>query len=603
LESLFENNYLLFLSMGVFIFIALAIIVRYRRQIKKLSIATEVLVEEGRILPRVYFEDQGLQKTWGHLKRQKQEIKQLCERATAAPSLADFGASIVRNTSDIDSISSSLADIILDKSSSEIIGLAVVVKDLDETIRVSECRGVPKKRLNQTLLSCADYFFDDPSRFQNKFLDSSVDSRFDFTLFDIGQSIFRPLIDNGQCHGLLWIGVSNGSLSPEMFKMLEGVVDYASASLGSFKAVKQRVDGKDSEKDFLLGLSHDLRSPCSRALFSIREILYQGDLSSEQQESLKIAEDSIVEQIRMLDNVLDIAKHDSGLLDPVQRKISLQNFLENIISRFKYEYQHKGLSLELACDLPIQLFADHEHLSRIFKNLLSNALKFTEAGGVFVEVLLENKTALISFTDTGVGITDSQKERVFKRFDQGGEVKKKGGVGLGLFLSKTLAERNGGHLYHEHAPFGGSKFVLELPILSVEDHSSVNSKMLFESILIVEDDSATARMFRRYLSPMFKEVSVVQSLAQAHREIKRKIPSVVLSDFHLGDLNAASFFASLPEDIPLVVVSGGAVPIQLEREAAYVVMQKPVDKEELCQAIASLGIVDRAKELSVAIHA
>lgn len=590
LKILLDNSALVLFSAIAILLGIIFLFNSFLKEVKRLEKAIGVLNIEGTLLPRTLFSNPIFQNTWEFIRSQQLQLQQLRARAISSPSMADFGAKMVRNTCDSSKLSSSIIDLILQKSPAEIVAAAVILKNEKGDVEVKSCRGVPIERLNEALLFCSDYFFDDSSQFQNKFFNKSNDVRFDFSFFGIKQSVFRPLIENNVCHGIVWLGLKNGSMASSTFDVLDDVVVYASASFGSFKQIEKREKGKDNEKDFLLGLSHDLRSPGNRALFSVREILFEGNISKEQEESLRIAEDSIVEQLRMLDNVLDIAKHDSGLLDPVQREVPLKSFLESSISRFKYEYQHKGLSLELICDHSIQLFVDYEHIARISNNLLSNALKFTESGGVVVEVSIEGKTVVVSYTDTGKGISPEKREQIFNRFDQGNAAKAKDGVGLGLFLSRTLAERNGGHLYHQDSPFGGSKFVMELPVYKIT--SNKNDKIIHldsnSSVLIVEDDAATARMYKRYLSSYYSKVATVETLEEVECMLAKDLPSVVVSDYHLGSDTAADFFNKLPSSIALLVVSGSAEPIVIDRIGKSLVLQKPVDKEDIISAISSL---------------
>jgi CheY-like chemotaxis protein len=292
----------------------------------------------------------------------------------------------------------------------------------------------------------------------------------------------------------------------------------------------------------------------------------------------------------MLGNVLDLAKHDNGLLDPSPSDIPLHSFLAQVVQRFEPEYKNKGLQLELRCRNPVTARADREHLVRIFNNLLSNAVKFTSSGGLIIEVRVEAGTAFISFLDTGEGVPQAERDLIFNRFDQGTQGRRKGGVGLGLFLSQALAERNGGQLYFIEPPFGGSQFVLELPYVSQANHHTKGVSPT--SVLIVEDDLATARMLKRYVSSVCSEVRMAESTEEAQRLLSASRPDIIISDLHFQGRSATEFFEGIPKSIPLLVISGESranVSARITRRGPLMIMEKPVEANEVLAALKELS--------------
>ena len=237
------------------------------------------------------------------------------------------------------------------------------------------------------------------------------------------------------------------------------------------------------KSEFLANMSHELRTPLNSILLLSRLLAENGEgtLSAKQVEFAQTVHDSGNELITLIDEILDQARIESGKLKLVFEPVALADLLDGVERQFKRSVEEKGLTFDVHLDsrLPATAQTDDQRLRQILKNLLSNALKFTETGGITVKAAPANEKSLpeelvlreeerfieLSVRDTGIGIAREMQQRVFEPFQQaeGSTDRKYGGTGLGLSISQKLAELLGGTLALDSEPGRGSCFSLLIP--------------------------------------------------------------------------------------------------------------------------------------------
>lgn len=232
--------------------------------------------------------------------------------------------------------------------------------------------------------------------------------------------------------------------------------------------------------EFLANMSHELRTPLN-SLLILAKILSEnseGNLTLKQQEYVRTIFSSGNDLLQLINDILDLAKVESGKLEVIQKEVNLQAVKEFIIGQFSPISRQKDVefTIELQADLPETLLTDEQRLQQILKNLLSNAFKFTEHGSVLLSVQKVYKeriksnqvTTMIAFsvTDTGIGIDEEKQEAIFEAFKQadGTTSRQYGGTGLGLSISKNIAYLLGGFLEVKSKKGKGSTFTLYLPL-------------------------------------------------------------------------------------------------------------------------------------------
>jgi signal transduction histidine kinase len=223
------------------------------------------------------------------------------------------------------------------------------------------------------------------------------------------------------------------------------------------------------KSEFLATMSHELRTPLN-AIIGFSEVLRErmvGELNERQAEYLEDIHVSGRHLLALIDDILDIAKVEAGRTDHVLEDVDVGECLETGLMMVRERAMRGEVRLALDVDpgvAPVR--ADGRRLRQIVFNLLSNAVRFTPPGGlVEVSAGATDGEVRVAVRDTGPGIAQEDRERIFESFHQAGDADRRDGTGLGLALSRAFAELHGGRLWVESRPGEGSTFVLALPLV------------------------------------------------------------------------------------------------------------------------------------------
>jgi PAS domain S-box-containing protein len=222
------------------------------------------------------------------------------------------------------------------------------------------------------------------------------------------------------------------------------------------------------KSEFLASMSHELRTPL-HTIIGFAELLaeeLEGPLNEKQQRFMNHIHTDSIHLLALINDILDISKIESGRLGLRRETFDLGGALQEILSSIRPQAAVKSIVVETRLSLPPAIFADRLRLKQILFNLLSNALKFTPAGGVVgIDAALRDGFIEISVSDTGIGIAKEQHEAVFDKFYQVGSTTKgvREGTGLGLAITKSLVEEHGGRIVLESEPGKGSRFTFTIP--------------------------------------------------------------------------------------------------------------------------------------------
>ena len=359
-----------------------------------------------------------------------------------------------------------------------------------------------------------------------------------------------------------------------------------------------------AKSEFLSRMSHELRTPLN-AILGFGQLLDIEDLTPDQRESVQHVLRAGGHLLRLIDEVLDIARIEAGRLSFSPEPVPIRATLHQALDLIRPMAAKKNVQLLAAAPGPWDkhVLADQQRLTQVLLNLLSNAVKYNRAGGSVTLSCEDIQAGKVRFSvrDTGRGIAPGNLERLFSPFERL-DAAQAGieGTGLGLALSKHLIEAMGGAMGVESVLGMGSTFWIELPEVSeplelIDAPPEREGKALPPAgtggtVLYIEDNLSNFRLVERILAlrPGVRLISAMQGrmgldLAQTHR------PDLILLDVHLPDISGAEVLAELQADaqlrrIPVVMISADAIPATIGRflaQGAGAYLTKPLDVKKL----------------------
>ena len=265
-------------------------------------------------------------------------------------------------------------------------------------------------------------------------------------------------------------------------------------------ARKEAIEASQIKSKFLANMSHEIRTPMN-GILGFLDLLDKSELNVDQQEYVGTIYESSKHLLGVINDILDFSKIESGSLVLEQQPFNIVQKIENSIMLFKPEILNKNLDFALCIDrnLPKKVIGDSLRFSQIITNLTSNALKFTETGGVKVDVNMHactdhTITLSVVIVDTGVGLSDDQKTKLFHAFTQAdlSTSRKYGGTGLGLTITKSLIEKMGGHINVESAPNKGASFSFTAKFGRCQASENIDSIKFTTQNVVVYDQTIFA---------------------------------------------------------------------------------------------------------------
>lgn len=417
----------------------------------------------------------------------------------------------------------------------------------------------------------------------------------------------------------------------EQTQLLEHQRDELNHAKGVLENQAKLVEQASRYKsDFLANMSHELRTPLNSSLILAKLLAENrgGNLTAEQIQYALTIESAGNDLLALINDVLDLSKIEAGHMEIRSAPIRVVDLMGDLRRTFEPIAHQKGLTLQMeaSADLPETMETDSQRLVQVLKNLISNALKFTERGGVTLSVRNETGNRLAFMVqDTGIGIADEHQRIIFEPFQQadGTTNRKYGGTGLGLSISRELARLLGGEIRLSSEVGRGSTFTVVTPVihrgpaaevsattpaaetprqaaspaselpapvaapLIPDDRDSVTSSSRI--ILTVEDDAAFAQIMADIVHEMGFQCLVAGSASEALRLAQKFVPRAIVLDIGLPDNTGLFVLERLKADartrhIPVHVVSGADYAQTALSLGAVGYMLKPVKREELVDA-------------------
>lgn len=360
-------------------------------------------------------------------------------------------------------------------------------------------------------------------------------------------------------------------------------------------AVRTAEAASHAKTRFLAAASHDLRQPIHTIalLTGVLKLRHQEGASAEAVTLL----DSVVQSLsHQLDDLLDISKLDAGIVNVAAQPLSLTRFLRRRVDEVRGDALAKGLAVRMDARVDVTTYTDPNLLERVIRNLLGNAVKFTEKGEIVVELVVQGSQAVVRIGDTGCGIPPSMQAEVFHEFVQldNPERDRNKGMGLGLSIVDRLCRLMDVGLHLTSVPGQGTVFELRLPlydeVLPLRDAlrpPALNSRRFGLVVLVVDDDIQVRNAAALLLEELGCSCLEAECLASALAATSNATPDFALVDYRLrGGEDGISVVQALRERHPglqAVIVSGdiGAAQLQAIELAHLPLLHKPVQLDTL----------------------
>lgn len=359
-----------------------------------------------------------------------------------------------------------------------------------------------------------------------------------------------------------------------------------------------------AKSDFLAVMSHEIRTPLN-GILGMAQVMQRDGLPAAQKARLRVIRRSGEGLLALLNDALDFSQIEAGQLSLEVSEFDLESLTRGAVATFMPLASAKGLTFDFTFDAAARgrFFGDPVRLRQILYNLTSNAVKFTDQGGVRVDITTAGDVLEMQVADSGVGITPDRVDGLFEKFVQGDAsfTRRQGGVGLGLTICRALAELMGGRIEVSSLPGQGSVFTAKIPLARVEKAarsapptSRAASRAI--RILVAEDNHVNQLVLRTLLNQAGLQPMMVENGAQAIEAWKTSDWDVILMDIQMPvmdgvtatrEIRALEAAARRPR-APIIAVTANAMGHQIAEYGAAgmdMVVPKPLEAGALFDAI------------------
>lgn len=389
---------------------------------------------------------------------------------------------------------------------------------------------------------------------------------------------------------------------------------------------KKQLDESNRLKTiFLSNMSHELRTPLNSviALSGVLSRRLAGNIAEEEYSYLDVIERNGKQLLSLINHILDLSRIEAGKEEVETNRFNPNELIREVIELIHPQANQKNISIRYVNEKELSpLKSDYVKCRHILQNVVANAVKFTEEGGVEISAEEKNETLRITVSDTGIGIDQEHLPHIFDEFRQGdgSSSRKFGGTGLGLAIAKKYVEMLGGSIRVESLRGKGSKFTISLPLqfTSVQEKveteirplKSVNFNFTIEAnsktILLVEDSDAVIIQMKDILIREGYNIMVAHNGNEALAQIEQQIPDAMILDLMMPEVDGFEVLKRIREQektehLPVVILTAKYVTKQelafLKHNGIHQLIQKgDINKEQLLATVARMMFPETIQE-------
>ncbi|MCZ6777531.1 MAG: response regulator [Acidobacteria bacterium] len=370
------------------------------------------------------------------------------------------------------------------------------------------------------------------------------------------------------------------------------------------------------KSEFLANMSHELRTPLN-AILGFTDLMIDGqcgELTEQQSTYLQTVYTSGQHLLNLINSILDLSKIEAGKMEVFPEEFYVQDVVEFALSLVESQAAKKQINLHKAIAAEVKtVVADQTKVQQILQNLLTNAVKFTpENGRIGIVVTQDNNGVLFAVSDTGVGISKEDQQKIFSAFTQVDATYTRTfeGTGLGLSLVDHYVRMHRGKVWVESEMGKGSTFYVRLPRATssgLAPNADAKAKAPpVETILVIEDDPMARSIMKQYLEPTGCKVHFATNKEEARKAIKTVKPSLITLDITLGKESGWDLLSEVKSDpktanIPVMVISAvdeRGIGCAFGAEDYLV---KPVDRQQLLARLQAMGLASPDLERQIQV--